>query len=217
MKKKEKKQNDWTKLLASHRATCDIALEELDKLVQEFQDGENIQKPLSRFRENMREIRRGAEQLHEELYIVPIRKFFSVERRNITEQQYLIARAAGLGLPTAHELGISPVSDYEVYCNCVYEDDRSVCFIDPDETPQVKTVDKRTGKTSIRIRLALSPEETRLAHYTPEQREFFAKYRPDVLTRAQQDKTGRSEPECPPTKGGKAVSDKSDNKRKSTK
>lgn len=217
MKKKEKKQNDWAERLASHRAACDMAFEELDKLVQEFQDGENIQKPLDRFRENMREIRRSAEQLHEELYTVPIRKICSVERRNITEQQYLLARAAGLGLFTAQGLGISPVSDYEVYRNYVYEDDEAVRFMDPDETPDVKTPNKKTGGYRIRIRLACSPEETGLAHYTPEQREFFAKYRPDVLARAQQDKPGRSEPECPPTKGGKATSGKSDNERKSTK
>jgi len=217
MKKKGKKQNDWTELLASHRAACDIAFEELDKLVQEFQDGENIKKPLDRFRKRLLEIQRGAIQLHEELYTVPIRKICSVERRNITEQQYLLARAAGFPLLTAQAIGIAPVSDYEAYLNCIYEDDKTVCFMDPDETPQVKTVNKRTGKRRIRIRLACSPEETRLAHYTPEQREFFNKFRPDVLARAQHDKPGRSEPECPPTKGGNATSGKSDNKRKSKK
>ena len=217
MKKKEKKQNDWTELLASHHAACDIAFEELDKLVQKFQDGEIIQKPLDRFMKNMREIRWGAEKLHEELYIVPIRKICSVERRNITEQQYLLARVAGFPLLTAQAIGIAAVSDYEVFLNCIYKDDKIVCFMDPDEAPQVKTVNKRTGKRHIRIRLARSPEETRLAEYTPEQREFFNKFRPDVLARAQQDKPGQSESKCPPTKGGKTTSGKPDNERKSKK
>jgi len=217
MKKKEQKQNDQAELLWSHRAAWDMAFAELDKLVQDFHDGENIEKPLDQFRKNMQEIRRGDEQFHEEFLIGPIRKILSKDRRNITEREYLLAQAAGFQLPTAQSIGIAPVSDYEVYLNCVYEDDKIVCFMDPNETPQIKTVDEQTGKTRIRIRLARSPEETNISYYTPEQKRFFAKYRPDVLARAQQDKSSRSEPECPPTEKGEALPDKSDNERKSTK
>jgi len=217
MKKKEKKQNDWTELLLGHGLIWDMAFAELDKLVQDFHDGENTEKLLDQLRKDMREIQRVTDQLIEELLVGPIKKILSIDRRNITEREYLLAHAAGFQLPTAQSIGIAPVSDYEVYLNCVYEDDKAVCLMDPNETPQVETVDKQTGNIRIRIRLARSPEETRLAHYTPEQREFFAKYRPDVLARAQQDKPGRSEPECPPTKGGNATSGKPDNERKSTK
>jgi len=204
MKKKEKKQSDWTEFVLGRSFAWGIIFDELDKLVHDFHNGENTENLLDQLRKDIREIQQSTDQFINEFLIGPFKKIFSRDRRNITEREYLLAQAAGLQLPTAQSIGITPVSDYEVYLNCVYEDDKVILLMNPNETPQIVTVDEQTDNIRIRIRLASSPEETNLAYYTPEQREFFAKYRPDVLKRAQQDKSSLSERECPPTKKRKS-------------
>jgi hypothetical protein len=186
MKKQKRQEQDWTKRLRKHRENCELTRDALMELDQEFEDGGDLRPLLHRLRNQIREICGDAGWLHETICVAPIRTAFSLNRMNITEQQYWFLRAAGLELFTAKTLGIAPLSDYEVYQNCVYEDDEIVCFVDPDETPEVETVHKKTGSTSIRIRLAHSPEECKLRHFRPEQKRFFAKYRPDVLARAKQ-------------------------------
>jgi len=186
MKKRKTQEQDWTKRLQKHREDCDLTREALLELDREFEDDGDLRPLLHRLRDQIREICGDAIWLHETMCAAPIRTAFSLERMNITEEQYWFLRAAGLEFITAKGLGIAPLSDFEVYKNCVYEDDKTVCFLDPDETPEVKSVNKKTGRTSIRIRLARSPEECHLKHFRPEQKQFFAKYRPDVLARAQQ-------------------------------
>ena len=92
----------------------------------------------------------------------------------------------GFGLFTAKSMGVSPIDDFEAYRLGVYEDDVSVCFMDPNETPDTVTViNKRTGRERVRIRLAQSPEECAIRYLRPEQRSFYTKHRPDVLARMQ--------------------------------
>lgn len=187
MKKQKKDEKDWTKHLQNHRQNCELAWEDFKILLEEHERRRNIKLLLRRFKEKIQQLRCDAVRLHETLIVEPAQKTLSLERANLTEQQYYLLRAAGITMPTAKSLGISPVDDHEVYRHCIYKDDKQVCFLDPNENPVVETVDKKTGCTKVRIRLAISPEEIELKHLRPEQREFFAKYRPDVLERIQKD------------------------------
>ena len=187
MKKQIKSVKDWPEHLQNHRQNCELVFEDLATLKQELQDGRDTKLSLQHLKEGLLRIRQEAEWLHGALTTEPIQRIFSPDRANLTEQQYYLLRAAGIMLPPATSLRISPVDDYEVYRYCIYEDDKRVCFVHPDENPVVETVDEKTGYTKIRIRLAISPEEIELKHLRPEQREFFAKYRPDVLERIQKD------------------------------
>jgi hypothetical protein len=125
---------------------------------------------------------REAGQLSQVLHESPVRRIFSTDRLNVTEQQYLFAHAAGFTFLTAKSLKVSPISDYEAYLLCVYEDDEVVAFMHPDETPPPPP--RHEGNTTfVPVHVALSPEEVDVAHLRPEQVEFFTKYRPDILPR----------------------------------
>lgn len=187
MKKQKKQEPDWPEQVQELRVACWAALEDLAELEEEYRDGEDIEGSLKRFRDELDAVYRLSDRLHETMCVIPIRKMFSVDRINITEREYHLTRAAGFKLVTAKGLGICPLDDFDVYRMCVYEDDKMVCFLNPDESPKVKTVDKKTGVTHIRLRIARSPEELEAKHLGPEQRQFFTKYRPDVLARLKGD------------------------------
>jgi hypothetical protein len=190
MKKKIKQPENWSQDIYKLNDIADSVIFNLRKF--EKNSGEVIKAPDSNrpLREQVWEIKWLASKLHEVLLAGPIRTVFSADRLNLTAQQYFLLRARGFELFTAKQLGISPVGDYECYRMCVYKNEQAVCFMDPDETPEVKTVDNKTGHKRIRIRLAHSPEECELKHLRPEQREFFTKHRPDVLERMKADETG---------------------------
>lgn len=180
----KRKEQDWPKRLQSHRENCGIASEDLDELVEAYENGSDIQPSLRNLRKELLRMHREATWLHETLCAIPLKKIFSVDRINLTKQEHHLLQAAGIDLFTTKRIGICQVDDFEVYKNCVYENDDMVCFVDPNETPVFERVDKKTGRTQVRIRVAESPEEIDLKHLRPEQKEFFAKYRPDVLHRA---------------------------------
>ena len=184
MKGKTKKQKSWTERLRSHRENCIIVLEELRELNRIYQNGMDVQRLLQHVIKTMEQIQTEADRLHGEVCIVPLRMMFSANRVKITKHQYWLIRATGFEMFTAKKLGICPVDDYDVYKNCLYKDNGRVCFICPDKMPAMETVNKKTGGTRLRRRIACSPEETALQYYRPEQKRFFSKYRPDVLARA---------------------------------
>lgn len=184
MKNKRRKQEDWTELIRNHFTDCCIAEGEFEEMARGLRKGGDIEHALDRFSETLRHIRRGAEELHNALRGSPIRMMLSTNRLNLTEVQYHLLRAAGVELPTGKELGISPVTDYELYRMCIYEDESGICFMHPNEKPPAEVVKDSNGSFAIRPRMAISPEETAIEHYRPEQETFFAENRPDVLARA---------------------------------
>ena len=192
MKRKMKEQESWTERLRSHQVNCALALVYLEELAQKCQNDKDVQPLLQRVKKAMEQIQMEADRLHEEMCLVPVRTMFSMDRLKLSKQQYWLLRAAGVEIFTAKRLGICPVDDYDVYRNCIYEDDKRVFFVDPNETPNMETPDKEARVIRVRARIACSPEETALQHYRPEQKRFFSKYRPDVLARARKTEKKRS-------------------------
>jgi hypothetical protein len=187
MKKKKKQPENWSQDIFKLSELADSAISTLSDF--EKDSGEIVKAPDSEqpLREQLWEMKWLVSKLHENLVAAPVRTAFSYGRLNLTERQYWLLLADGLELFTAKKLGISPVSDYDCYKMCVYKNEQEVCFMDPDETPEVETVDRKTGHKRIRFRLARSPEELEAKHLRPEQREFFKKYRPDVLARLKEE------------------------------
>lgn len=184
MKKNKTRKIDWVKHLDRHREQCGEIANTVEHIQAEYQAGNDIETALSELAAQVRARQQGAEDLHDRMVIAPLRHMFSGDRLNLTEEEYYLVRAAGFGFITPKSLGVSPVTDFEVYRLSVYEDANTVCFMDPDENPNVETVDpNKPGRITIRLRAAISPEETERRYYRPEQEQFFAKYRPDVLTR----------------------------------
>ena len=180
--KQKKISENWSKQICKLNEIAEAALSDLDEF-EECGITVKVEDSEESLRGQLHKIKSLAFKLHETLISNPIRTAFSKDRISLSEQDYWLLRAQGLKLFTAKRVGISPVSDYEVYKNCIYEDEEKVCFLDPDETSEVETVDKKTGHIKIRFRISRSPEELELKHLRPEQKEFFAKYRPDVLAR----------------------------------
>lgn len=183
MKTKKKRDRNWTKMLQDHSMVCEAVKRGLEELDRRLEDGDDVTDALDQLKNLVLRMHRGADLLAKVLHRLPVAKAFSADRLNITEQQYWLLCAVGFnGFFTARSLGVSPISDYEAYQLCVYEDDKVVAFLDPDETPPPPP--RRNGrKKTIAVHLALSPEEVDPAYLRPEQIDFFKKYRPDVLPR----------------------------------
>jgi len=178
MKKQIEQATDWFVQIGELNWLIEAAIDDLhefEKASGERVEAEDSDQPLL---QQLKNIKAAAHRLHDVLCVAPIRTAFSVNRMNITRQQYWLLRAAGLTFPTAKDLGICNVDDYEVYRNSIYEDDVMVCLMDPNE---------KTGSTKIRIRLAMSPEELNIKNLRPKQKEFFKRNRPDVLERMQKE------------------------------
>jgi len=92
--------------------------------------------------------------LHETLCAGPATKLFLVDRIKLSKQDFFLLQAFGAKLPMVKTLGICDFDDYELYAMCVYEDEEKVCFMYPDETPDVGTFDEKTGHGHIRLRIA---------------------------------------------------------------
>jgi hypothetical protein len=184
MKKREKEQKGWITYLQNYLENCRLKLEDVEKLEAKNIDKHDAMELLREFRKMMEEIQRGADHIYEEIVSIPLATMCSVNRLQLTEEQFYLTRVAGISLFTAKRFGICAVDNFEVYRNSIYEDSKSVGFMAPNETPVKKNKDKKTGKSFIRLRLACSPEETCLENYRPEQIRFFQKYRPDVISRA---------------------------------
>ncbi len=173
---------DWHSQLQQLSQRCDAVSELWPELDRRLHGGGDIRSLLARIRDEMGQITKETHDLHETMVIRPIRRMFSPDRLNVTEQQYLLARAAGFNSFTTKSLGVSPISDYEAYRLCVYEDDEIVWFWHPDQTPPGP--DRHEGNiVVVRGKAALSPEEIDTAHLRPEQLEFIRKHRPDILPR----------------------------------
>ena len=181
---------DWPTQVQEHRQHCEAASETMAELIRQADKGGGTARLVRRLGEEIEQISQEAHQLHQILLKDPIDKALSLDRLNLSEQQYRLLQAGGLDLSNAKQLGVSPISDYEAYRFCTYEDETGINFMDPNETPHTVTrIKGRPGAKLIRIRLAQSPEECRVACLRPEQRAFFAEYRPDVLKRMQPERT----------------------------
>lgn len=182
MNSRKRRDRNWVQMLQNHSMVCETVKRGLEELDQELEDGKDVTDALDRLKNPVLRMRRGADLLAKVLHISPMVKAFSGDRLNITEQQHLFLCAAGVTCFTVKSLGVSPISDYEAYRLCVYEDDEVVAFMHPDETPPPPP--RRDGnKTTVTVHLALSPEEVDRDYLRPEQIEFFTQYRPDVLPR----------------------------------
>jgi hypothetical protein len=148
-------------MLQSHSETCGQVKACLGRLEQACENGEDVAAVAHQLSKVTLRMCREAGQLSQVLHESPVRRIFSTDRLNVTEQQYLFAHA---------------------YLLCVYEDDEVVAFMHPDETPPPPP--RHEGNTTfVPVHVALSPEEVDVAHLRPEQVEFFTKYRPDILPR----------------------------------
>jgi len=186
MKQVEKHAPDWTTRLQEHRQRCEDAAESWAELCRRHDEGGHIGPHMRRLSKQIEQMQQDAHRLWKILYATPRNKLWSLHRLSLTEQEYWFLRAAGFGLFTAKNLGVSPIDDYDAYRVGVYEDDTSMCFMHPDETPDTVTVvNKKTGREWVRIRLAQSPEECQVRCLRSGQLEFYRKYRPDVLARMQ--------------------------------
>ena len=182
MKRKKKQDCNWPQILQNHSMVCEAVKRGLEELDRMLQDGEDITDVVGSLRKSVLRMHREAELLSKMLIESPVRRIFSADRLNVTDQQLLFARAAGFSCFTAKSLGVSPITDYEAYRLCVYEDDKRVWFLHPDERPA--SPPRRKGNTIfVHGKAALSPEEVDPDYLRPEQFKFFTKYRPDVLPR----------------------------------
>jgi hypothetical protein len=169
-------------MVQNHSVTCDRLKRDVDELDQMLENGEDVTDFVGPLKKLVSRMHREADLLSKVLHESPVRRIFSTDRLNVTEQQLLLARAAGFSCFTAKSLGVSPITDYEAYRLCVCEDNESVWFLHPDERPA--SPPRRKGNTVfVRGKAALSPEEVDIAHLRPEQVEFINKHRPDVLPR----------------------------------
>lgn len=182
MKKQKKTQLSWLNQLTELNRTCDYVLEMVDEA-----DGNMSPDELRTLRDELGKVKRIAEQLHVTMCQTPVGKMIGLDRMSMTKQEYYFLCAAGAKLFSTDQLGISPVSDYQAFLNCCYEDDEKVCYINPAKKPPVEDEDKKTGSFTIRVGIGYPPEELHLKYLRPEQKEFFAKFLPDVLERFQQD------------------------------
>lgn len=135
MKKKNERNHNWVQMLQNLQQTCGQVKVYLEKLENACEAGEDVAVLVRQLRKVTLQACREADQLPEVLFESPVRRIFSADRLNVTKQQLQLACAAGLDCLTAKSLGVSPISDYEAYRPCVYEDDKEVAFSHPDETP----------------------------------------------------------------------------------
>ena len=187
MKNQSKEVTNWASQLQNHRQNCRMLQQRVEEVKTQYTAGANVLPLLRKLKDSLRGIVSESDWLQETLCAGPARKLFSKDRNKLTIQQYWLLRARGVQVPTVKSLGICGVDDYDVYEMCIYEGNDVICLMDPNETPEVTTVDNKTGIRHTRLRLSSSPEELKLRHLRPEQREFFAKYSTDVLARMQPD------------------------------
>jgi hypothetical protein len=135
--------------------------------------------PLNRLQEQLESIRSLANKGTERLGFKPCAKLIAGEC--LTEQEYFLLRAMGINELTAKSIGLSSVDDYKVFLNLYYEDEKWRCYINPALKP------RDPEATRIAMRFGRPPEELHLKNLRPEQKEFFKKYLPEVLTRFQRD------------------------------
>jgi hypothetical protein len=184
MKKEEIGQKTWITHLQNHLESCRQALEDIEKLEEKNKFNPDALVLLQQIWKMMEEIQRGADHIYEEIVSIPLSTMCSVNRLQLTKEQFYLTRAAGIDLFNPKRLGICTVDDFEVFKYCIYENSEGVGFMDPNEKPVKKLKLKKTGKSHIRLRLSCSPEETCLENYRPEQIRFFKEFRPDVIARA---------------------------------
>ncbi|MGD0572453.1 MAG: hypothetical protein ABSB11_05475 [Sedimentisphaerales bacterium] len=105
----------------------------------------------------------------------------------MTEKEFRLMQASGCVGYTAKNFGLSPVSDYEVFMHCCYEDDKGSCYINPGKKRPVFETDAKTGNKYIRIQFGRYPEELHTKNLRPKQRVFFETHLPAVYRRFRKD------------------------------
>ena len=182
MKKQKNIQLSWPDQIKELVNACDEVLGIVKNADEDMGHAErqSLEKELAK-------VKGMADRLYSTLYQEPVGKIVSLDRMNMTEEQYYLLCANGCKLFSAEELGISPVSDYQAYLNCCYEDEEQVCYIDPREKPPVENERDGNGHFSVRLRIGCYPEELHIKHLRPSQKEFFKEYMPELLARFQQD------------------------------
>ena len=120
-------------------------------------------------------IRDAQRQALERYCLEPAEKWYRGQL--LTREEYYLFAASVECFMTAKQLGLSQMDDYDVFCLMCYEDDDCRCYINPFEWPR----DSSSGKVGLRI--GRPPEELRADALRSEQREFFARYLPEVYPR----------------------------------
>jgi len=185
MTKRKTETTDWGSDLCNLNGLIEMAIYDLEEF--ENESGEDIKthdgdQPLRR---QLQEIQCLARKIHHELCGTLAAKLAAHEL--FSEREYHLMCASGCNFWSAKYLGISDVSDYDVFHACCYEDDRMRTYIMPTTKPPFEWVDKKTGVRKIKIRIGRAPEEIRLSDLNPKQRRFFEKHASHILSRFIQD------------------------------
>jgi len=108
----------------------------------------------------------------------------------LSEEEYLRCRAQGALFGTAKEVGLASFDDYYVYQMLCYDDEKSLEYINVNQTPTDPTVytdaDGRTYE-KVGMRYGLAPEECTRRQLRPEQERFFREHLPNVYARFSND------------------------------
>lgn len=181
MKKNKNEKTDWCSDLCVLIEQIEGATQNLEDFEKEFAEDVKTRDADKSLRHQLQEIRFTAGKIKEKLCHTWTLKFAAHEP--LSEQEFYLMLASGINFWSAKELGISQVSDYDLFLNCCYEDDRSRTYIMPTEKPPFEWVDKKTGSRKVKIRLGRAPEEIRLEALSPKQRHFFEKHAQHILER----------------------------------
>ncbi len=99
----------------------------------------------------------------------------------LSQEEYYLVRASGVDFGGAKDLGLTDLTDYEVYRMLCYEDDRRWSYINVHLSPR----DPQSQQVSARF--GCPPEECRRRFLRPEQETFFRDRFPKVYERFSND------------------------------
>lgn len=144
-----------------------------DKLPLEMP--ETLSSRLTAIERDLGEIGELAGALFARLSVDPSGKLLA--GRPLSREQYYLVRALGVDFGGAQEVGLTDLSDYEVYRMLCYEDDQRFSYINVHRSPR-DPPSKRVG-----ARFGMSPEECRRRYLRPEQVTFFRDRCPEIYQR----------------------------------
>jgi hypothetical protein len=185
MTKRKTETTDWCSDLGNLNGLIEMAIYVLEEFEKESGEDVKTHNGDQSLRRQLQEIRCLAGKMHYNLCGTLAAKLAAHEP--FSEREYHLMCASGCNFWSAKYLGISDVSDYEVFLNCCYEDDRTRTYIMPMEKPPFEWVDKKTGTRKVKIRIGRAPEEICLGDLSPKQRHFFKEHAPHILKRFIQD------------------------------
>ena len=174
-------QESFYATLAEHLARISGTAESVARMLKQLQEDEIS---MTDFRESLPTLIHDVERLHKVARAVNERMVhrpaLKVWRgKPLTEQEYYFMRAAGVLMNSAHQLGLSPVDEYELHRHFCYEDDQKFCYVHPGPKP------KKSRGRRIQLKVGCVPEQLSAQHLRPEQKAFFEEYLPELLARFQ--------------------------------